>query len=114
MVVQVKTPDGIHVIYVTDAVLLVLKLQKKKKKEEEEEEVCLLPAAGHIGRCCLWLGCPVRQREAPTGKRTGPPLSLSFCFFLAGPPPQVSGWMLVTAAPRSGDLEMPGPRFPPL
>lgn len=33
MAVQVKTPDGIHVIYVTDAILLVLKLQKKKKKK---------------------------------------------------------------------------------
>lgn len=34
MAVQVKTPDGIHVIYVTDAILLVLKLQKKKKKKK--------------------------------------------------------------------------------
>lgn len=33
MAVQVKTPDGIHVIYVTDAILLMLKLQKKKKKK---------------------------------------------------------------------------------
>ena len=34
MAVQVKTPDRIHVIYLTDAVLLVFKLQKNNNNNK--------------------------------------------------------------------------------
>lgn len=34
MAVQVKTPDSIHVIYLTDAVLLVFKLQKNNNNNK--------------------------------------------------------------------------------
>ena len=102
MAVQVKTPAGIHVIYLTDAVLLVLKLQKKNNNNNMQSVCSQLQGT---------LASAVSGLDVASGKGKPPQ---SFCFCLAGPPPQVSGWMLVTAAPCSGDLEMLRPKFPPL
>lgn len=90
-----------------------VKATEEKKKKKKKKSVCSqLQAHWQV----LSLGSMSRQAKgSPHRQENWASFELELLLLhWQGPRPKSQAGMLVTAAPCSGDLEMPGPRFPPL